>query len=79
MITDGIRGSAIALNDERKERQKRLVHFFVDTLHMHNSYAYAYFFCEFLNFINVVSIEMLISAQSLIRIVTLLDRELREV
>lgn len=53
MITDGIRGSAIALNDERKERQKRLVHFFVDTLHMHNSYAYAYFFCEFLNFINV--------------------------
>ncbi|KAK7603681.1 hypothetical protein V9T40_003680 [Parthenolecanium corni] len=53
MITDGIRGSAIAINDERKDRQKRLVNFFVDTLHMHNGYAYAYFFCELLNFINV--------------------------
>lgn len=56
MITDGIRGSVIGgSKDERKERQKRLVGYIVDTLHMHNMYAFGYFLCEFLNWINVVS------------------------
>ena len=56
MITDGIRGTIIGgSKDERKERRKRLVQYIDDTLHMHNMYAIGYFFCEFLNFANVVS------------------------
>lgn len=55
MITDGVRGSVIGMKEERKARQKRLVQYIVDTLHMHNMYAISYFFCELLNFINVVS------------------------
>ncbi|XP_065212168.1 innexin inx3 [Planococcus citri] len=54
MVTDGVRGSVIGMKDERKARQKRLVQYIVDTLHMHNAYALGYFFCEFLNFINVI-------------------------
>lgn len=56
MVTEGVRGSVIGMKDERKARTKRLVQYIVDTLHMHNTYALGFFFCEFLNFINVVSI-----------------------
>ena len=59
MITDGVRGAVIGgNNEERKERRKRLVQYISDTLHMHNMYALGYFFCEFLNFLNVVSISV---------------------
>jgi len=54
MISDGIRGSMIGTKDDRRDRQNRLVQYMLDTLHLHNTYAAGYFFCEALNFINVV-------------------------
>lgn len=54
MISDGIRGSMIGTKDDRHDRQGRLVQYMLDTLHLHNTYAAGYFFCEALNFINVV-------------------------
>lgn len=54
MITDGIRGAIVGPTDERKDRLSRLVQYFTDTLHMHNTYASGYFICEALNFLNVV-------------------------
>ncbi|XP_015607849.1 innexin inx3 [Cephus cinctus] len=54
MITDGMRGALIDGKQERRARMERLVQYIVETLHLHNSYAAGYFFCEALNFINVV-------------------------
>jgi hypothetical protein len=55
MITEGLRGVMILSPDERKGRQKRLVNYIIDSLTTHNSYSFGYFFCEFLNLLNVVS------------------------
>lgn len=55
MISDGIRGVYTAPMDERINRQSRLVRYIVDSLSTHNSYSFGYFFCELLNFINVVN------------------------
>lgn len=55
MISEGMRGSMIETKQERQARSQRLVQYIIDTLHLHNSYAAGYFFCEALNFINVVS------------------------
>jgi len=41
---------------ERQAKTERLVQYIIETLHLHNSYAAGYFFCEILNFVNVVSI-----------------------
>ncbi|XP_066992687.1 innexin inx3 [Anabrus simplex] len=54
MISDGMRGVMAATREDRKDRQSRLVQYIIDTLHLHNSYAAGYFFCEALNFVNVV-------------------------
>lgn len=56
MITDGMRGSLVGVKEERTQRQSRLVQYLVETMHMHNTYAFGYFACEALNFINVVCI-----------------------
>ena len=45
----------VGSKDDRRDRQSRLVQYILDTLHLHNTYAAGYFFCEALNFINVVS------------------------
>lgn len=43
------------VNEEAKdERKKILVDYFVDNLNRHNFYAFRFFICEALNFINVV-------------------------
>lgn len=55
MITDGMRGSIIGAKEEREHRQSRLVQYLYETMHMHNTYAFGYFMCEALNFVNVVS------------------------
>lgn len=55
MISDGMRGTIIGAKEERAHRQVKLVHYLYDSLHMHNTYAFGYFLCEALNFINVVS------------------------
>lgn len=49
-----MRGAMLGSKRNRVNKQKRLVQYFVDTLHMHNVYAAGYFLCEILNFINVV-------------------------
>lgn len=54
MISDGMRGTAATLSDDKNNRLNRLVQYLVDTRHMHNTYSFGYFFCEMLNFINVV-------------------------
>jgi len=46
MITDGVRGASIGQNEDRQSRQKQLVQYLIDTLHMHNVYASGYFLCE---------------------------------
>ncbi|KAH0550653.1 innexin inx3 [Cotesia glomerata] len=54
MISDGMRGPLIETKQERQQRTSRLIQYILDTLHLHNSYAAGYFFCEALNFVNVV-------------------------
>jgi len=40
---------------ERRNNHDRLVRYIKCALHTHGPYAYGYFFCEVLNFVNVVS------------------------
>lgn len=54
MISDGMRGVFTLSIEERTARQRRLVQYIYDSLKTHNSYSFGYFFCELLNFINVV-------------------------
>ncbi|XP_045475550.1 innexin inx3 [Harmonia axyridis] len=54
MITEGLRGSFVGNRDEREGRQNRLVQYLIETMHLHNNYAFGYFFCEILNFLNVI-------------------------
>uniref|UniRef100_A0A2A4K0X0 Innexin n=1 Tax=Heliothis virescens TaxID=7102 RepID=A0A2A4K0X0_HELVI len=54
MISDGIRGTAATIADDKNNRLNRLVQYLVDTRHMHNTYSFGYFFCEIMNFVNVV-------------------------
>lgn len=54
MISEGMRGALIGDKQEREARQSRLVQYLVETMHLHNSYAFGYFICEALNFVNVM-------------------------
>lgn len=54
MVTEGLRGSLVGEKQDREFRQNRLVQYLVETMHLHNTYAFGYFFCEALNFVNVV-------------------------
>lgn len=54
MISEGIRGATMESKQERQAKTDRLVQYIIETLHLHNSYAAGYFFCEIVNFINVV-------------------------
>lgn len=56
MITDGLRGVLTISQEDRRSRQNRLVRYLVDSMRTHNTYAFGYFFCEFLNVCNVVCI-----------------------
>lgn len=55
MISEGMRGAMVETKPERQAKTDRLVQYIIETLHLHNSYAAGYFFCEALNFVNVVS------------------------
>ena len=46
--------SPIVDDDTKRERKNMLIHYFTVNLHNHNFYAYRFFFCELLNFVNVV-------------------------
>jgi len=54
LISEGMRGAMVGAKEERIHRQSRLVQYLVETLHLHNSYAFGYFICEALNFVNVL-------------------------
>lgn len=56
MISDGMRGALVGNKDDRAHRVSRLVQYVIESLHLHNTYAFGYFLCEGLNFINVVSV-----------------------
>ncbi|XP_011633530.1 innexin inx3 [Pogonomyrmex barbatus] len=53
-ISEGMRGAMVETKQERQSKIDRLVQYLIETLHMHNSYAAGYFFCELLNFVNVI-------------------------
>lgn len=55
-ISDGMRGVLMLPTNERLERQETVVRYLASNLNTHGAYAIRYFFCEFLNFANVVSI-----------------------
>ncbi|XP_030749888.1 innexin inx3 [Sitophilus oryzae] len=54
MISGGLRGALVGEKAEREQRQNRLVQYLIETMHQHNTYAFGYFLCEALNFINVI-------------------------
>jgi len=55
MISEGMRGSTVECKEKTQNNHDRLVQYISCSLHTHNSYAFGYFFCEILNFVNVVS------------------------
>lgn len=52
-ITTNLRGRTLSL-DERKDQCEILVKYVKETFHMHNFYAFKYFLCDILNFVNVI-------------------------
>lgn len=52
-ITNGLRGRTLTL-EERKDQCELLVKYVRETFHMHNFYAFKYFLCDILNFVNVI-------------------------
>lgn len=54
MITDGLRGMVIIPDDYRKLRQSRIIKYIMASMNSHNGYSFGYFFCEILNFLNVI-------------------------
>ncbi|KAJ3643044.1 hypothetical protein Zmor_025782 [Zophobas morio] len=53
-ISEGMRGDLVGAKEQRERRQSRVVQYLVESMHMHNTYAFGYFVCEALNFINVM-------------------------
>ncbi len=53
-ITNGLRGRTLSL-DERKDQCETLVKYVRETFHLWNFYAFKYFICDILNFINVIA------------------------
>lgn len=60
-ITNGLRDRTLDVN-ERKEQCAVLVKYIRETFHMHNFYAFKYFVCDVLNFINVIGQMYMINA-----------------
>jgi len=54
MISDGMRGAMIGNKEDRAHRVSRICQYIIESLHLHNTYAIGYFFCEALNFVNVM-------------------------
>jgi len=60
-ITNGLRGRTLSV-DERKDQCEVLVKYVRETFHMHNFYAFKYFLCDILNFVNVIGQLFLLNA-----------------
>ncbi|VVC26051.1 Innexin [Cinara cedri] len=54
LITEGIRGNILGRSEEKMYVKNLLVKYLICKLNMHNIYAFGYFFCEVLNFVNVI-------------------------
>ena len=52
-VTNGLRGRTLKL-DDRKDACETLVKYVKETFHENNWYAGVFFFCDFLNLVNVV-------------------------
>jgi len=52
-ITSGLRGKTLN-KDERRDACDNLINYLWETRGMHNSYAFKYFVCDVLNFVNVI-------------------------
>ena len=48
--------------DERKDSCETLVKYIRETFHLHNFYAFKYFVCDLLNFVNVIGQMYLLNA-----------------
>ena len=53
LMSNSVSGRTLNV-DERKDGCERLVKYVRETFHMHNFYAFKYFICDILNFVNVV-------------------------
>jgi len=53
-ITSGVRGKTILESDQRRDACENLINYLWETRGTHNGYAFKYFFCDVLNFINVI-------------------------
>ncbi|XP_067000707.1 innexin inx3 [Anabrus simplex] len=54
MISDGLRGVLAETREQRTKIQSRLVRYLIDSISIHTWYAIGYYFCEVLNFFNVI-------------------------
>merc|ERR1719411_2531520 len=52
-ITSSLRGKTFN-TDGRREQCENLINYLWETRGMHNAYAFKYFFCDMLNFVNVI-------------------------
>merc|ERR1719508_634347 len=52
-ITSGLRGKTFN-TDGRRDACENLINYLWETRGMHNAYAFKYFFCDILNFVNVI-------------------------
>lgn len=52
-ITNGLRGRTLSL-EQRQDQCELLVRYVKETFHSHNYYVAKYFFCDILNFVNVI-------------------------
>ena len=52
-ITSGLRGKTFN-KDGKREMTEHLINYLWETRGMHNRYAFSYFFCDLLNFVNVI-------------------------
>ena len=52
-ITSGLRGKQFT-KDGKREKTEHLITYLWETRGRHNTYAFKYFFCDLLNFVNVI-------------------------
>ncbi|XP_025406698.1 innexin inx3-like isoform X2 [Sipha flava] len=53
IITNDLRGLSMDSVQERLAKQNKLVQYFIESFHMHSTYALGYIFCEIINVINI--------------------------
>ena len=54
MMSEGLRGVLLESKNGRSAKINRLVNYIICSMHLRNTYAVGYFFCEVLNFVMVV-------------------------